>query len=127
MPIRAGEHVPSLTGYVGKKLYEDLVSMSETIRGNRYMLTVESSFSRYCGAYPIPNKEAHTVVKVLMDQHFNVYGLLDQLHSDNRKDFVNNLWREVFSEFKIKPTTTALYHSSSNSVTRFHQTLIAML
>ena len=50
MPVRAGEHVPSLTGYVGEKLYIDLVSMPETIKGNQYMLTVEDSFSRYCRA-----------------------------------------------------------------------------
>ena len=83
MPVQTGEYVPSLTGYVGEKLYVDLVSMSETIRGNRYILMAEDSFSRYCRAYPIPNKEAHTVAKVLMDQHFNVYGLPDQSHSDN--------------------------------------------
>ena len=65
--------VSSLAGYVGEKLYMDLVSMSETIRGNGYMLTVEDSFSRYCRAYPIPYKEAHPVAKVLMDHHFNVY------------------------------------------------------
>ena len=66
----------------------------------------EDSFSRYCNLYPILNKEAHTVAKVLMDQHFNVYGLPDQLHSDNGKEFVNNLWREMFSEFKVHHTTT---------------------
>ena len=68
------------------------------------MLTVEDSFSQYCWAYPIPNKEAHTVAKVLMDNHFNVYGLPDQLHSDNEREFVNNLLRELLSEFKIQHT-----------------------
>ena len=61
MPVRAREHVPSLTGYVGEKLYVDLVSMSKTIRGNRNILTTEDSFSRYCRAYSIPNKEVNTV------------------------------------------------------------------
>ena len=46
MPVKTGEHVPLLTRYVGEKLYIDLVSMSKTIRGNRYMLTAEDSFSR---------------------------------------------------------------------------------
>ena len=32
--VRTGEHVPSLTGYVGEKLYIDLISMSDTVRGN---------------------------------------------------------------------------------------------
>ena len=59
MPVQMGDHVPSLTGYVGEKLYVDLVMMLKTIRGNRYMLMAEEFFSRYCCAYPIPNKEAH--------------------------------------------------------------------
>ena len=45
MPVRTGVHVPFLAGYVGEKLYMDLVSMSETIRGNQYMLMAEDSFS----------------------------------------------------------------------------------
>ena len=50
------------------------------------MMTVEDSFSKYCQVYLIPNKEAHTVAKGLMDQHFNVYRLPDQLHSDNGRE-----------------------------------------
>ena len=80
VPSRVGEHVPSLTGYVGEKLYIDLVAMSDTVRGNCNLLTAEDSFSRYCRTYPIPNKEAKTVAKVLMDQHFNIFGLPDQVH-----------------------------------------------
>ena len=91
------------------------------------MLTAEESFSRYCRAYPIPNKEARTVAKVLVDQHFNVYRLPDQLHSDNGREFVNNLWKELFSEFKIQHTTTPPYNPSSNPVERFQRTIIAML
>ena len=48
----------------------------------------EDSFSR---VYPIPNKQTHIVAKVVMDNHFNIYGLPDQLHSDNRIEFLNNL------------------------------------
>ena len=70
------------------------------------MLIVKDSFSRYCRLYLIPNKEAHTVAKILMDKHFNVYGLPDKLNSDNGKEFMNNLWMELFSELKIQYTTT---------------------
>ena len=55
----------------------------------------------------------HTVAKVLMDQNFKVYGLPDQLHLDNGKEFVNNLWRELFSELKIQHTTTPPYNPAS--------------
>ena len=52
MPVRTGDNVPSLTRFVGDKLYIDLVSMLDTVRGNQYLLTVEDSFSRYCREYP---------------------------------------------------------------------------
>ena len=83
MPVRTGEHVPSLTEYVREKLYIDLISMLDTLRGNRYLLMAEDSFSRYCHAFLIRNKEACIMAKVLMEKHFNVYGLPDQLHFDN--------------------------------------------
>ena len=118
MPVRIREHVPSLTRYVGEKLYVDLVSMSDKTRRNRYLLTAEDSLSRYYQAYLIPNKKEHTVAKVLMDKHFKVHVSPDQLHSDNCKEFVNNLLRELFSEFKIQHTTTTLYNPSSNLVER---------
>ena len=127
MPVRTREHVLSLTGYIGEKLYVDLVYMLETIRGNQYMLMTEGSFSRYCWVYLIPNKEVHTVTKVLIDQHFNTYRLPDQLHSDSGKEFVNNLWRELFSEFKIQHSTTLAYNPSSNPMENFHRTLTVML
>ena len=125
LPVRTREHVRFLT--VGEKIDVDLVSMLETMRGNRNMLIAEDRFSRYCWAYPIPNKEACTVAKVLLDQYFNVYGLPDQLHSDNGKEFVKNLWIELVSEFKIQCNTTPPYNPSSNHVKHFHRTITAML
>ena len=118
IPGRAGEHVPSLAGYVGEKLYVDLVSMSETIMENQYMLTAEDSFSRYCRAYLITNKKAHRVAKVLMDQHFKVYGLLD---SDNGKEFVNNLWSySQNSIFSTLPLRCTIHHLIQWNVSTGH-------
>ena len=62
------------------------------------------------------------MAKVLIDHHFNVYGLPDQLHLDIGKEILNNLWRQLIFEFKIQHTTP-----SSNPVERFHWTLTAML
>ena len=105
-----GEHVPSLTGFVGEKLYVDLVSISKTIRGKQYMLTAEDSSNVFVWRNLTRRKEVHTVVEVLMDQHFYFYCMLDQLQSDQGKEFVYNLWRELFSEFKIQHTTTLPYN-----------------
>ena len=52
MPVSTEEHVPSLTGYVQEKLYIDLVSLSDSMQRNGYLLKSEDSFSRYCHNYP---------------------------------------------------------------------------
>ena len=67
------------------------------------------------------------MAKVLMDQHFNIFGLPDQLHSDNGREFVNNLRKELFSELKIQHTTMPPYNPSSNPVEPFYRTIIAIL
>ena len=63
------------------------------------------------------------MAKVLMDRHFSIFGLPDQLHSDNGREFVNNLWNEL----KVQHTTTPPYNPSSNAVERFHRTIIEIL
>ena len=104
--MKTGPHVPSVVGNVGEKIFIDLVSMSETVRKNRYMLTVQDGFTRFASAYPICNKEAGTVARVLLREHFSVFGLPNQIHSDNGGEFVNKLWRELFLELKILHTKT---------------------
>jgi len=124
---KRGPHVPSTVGNVGEKVFIDLVSMSETVRKNRYMLTVQDGFTRFASAYPICNKEAGTVARVLIREHFSVFGLPNQIHSDNGAEFVNKLWTELFSELKILHTRTPPYNPSSNIVERWHRTIVSIL
>ena len=57
MLVRTGEQVSSLMGYVGEKLYIDVVSMSDTVRGNRYLL--RGKIVLVVTVVCIMNKEAH--------------------------------------------------------------------
>ena len=67
-----------------------------------------------------PAKEADTVARVLIREHFSVFGLPNQIHSDNGAEFVNKLWTELFSELKILHTRTPPYNPSSKIVERWH-------
>ena len=58
--------MPSTVENVGEKVFINLVSMSETVRKNRYMLMVQDGFTRFASAYPICNKKAGTVARVLI-------------------------------------------------------------
>ena len=79
------------TGNVGEKVFIDLVSMSKTVRKNKYMLMVQDGFTRFASAYPICNKEAGTVARVLIREHFSVFGLPNQIHSNNGAE----LWTKL--------------------------------
>ena len=63
---------------------------------------------RFASAYLICNKEAGTVARVLIHEHFSVFALPNQIHSDNGAEFVNKLWTELFSELKILHTRIPL-------------------
>ena len=67
------------------------------------------------------------MARTLVGEHFAVHGLPHQIHSDNGLEFVNSLWKELFSEFKILHTTTPAYNPSSNIIERFHRTLGGIL
>ena len=63
---KMGPHVPSTVGNIDKKVFIDLVILSETMRKNCYLLTVQDGFTRFASAYLICNKEAGTVARVLI-------------------------------------------------------------
>ena len=112
--------MPSTVGNVGEKVFIDLVSMSETVRKNRYMLTVQDGLKRFASAYPICNKEAGTMARVLIREHFSAFELPNQIHSNNRAKLVNKLWTKIFSELKILHTRTPPYNPSSNILEGWH-------
>ena len=96
------------------------------MRKNRYMLTEQDGFAQFASAYLICNKEAGTKARVLIGEHFSVFSLPNQIHSDKGAEFVNKLWTELFSELKILHTRTPPYNPSSNIVERWHRTIVSI-
>ena len=63
-----------------------------------YLLTIVDHFSKYGFAYAIPDKKAETIINYI-EQAFAV-GEPQMLHTDNRKEFVNEFltnWHEKIS------------------------------
>ena len=123
IPARHKELHSNINSYVMEKTFIDLVTMSRSVAGNRYLLTVEDGFSRYVCCYPLPNKEAQTIARILAYEHFPRYGLTKQVHSDQGLEFVNQIWAGVCKLLQINHTLTPPYNPSSNIVERAHRTL----
>ena len=100
----------------------------KTTRGNQYILSFVDWYSNWPEAFPLPNKKAETVAKVLLTEIFPRYGTPLQLVTDNGPENVNHIMRETLLELNIDHITTSPYHPESNAkVERFHRTLIDIL
>ena len=127
--IRDATHQPRRTGYVGEILFVDLVGpMPVTQDQNKYILTIEDAYSRFVMAVPIPNKQAATVTKHLMERYVSVFGTPTAIHSDQGKEFTAEIFKDLMDKLQVRKTTTPTYNPQSNgNLERFHRTLNAII
>ncbi|VDN20139.1 unnamed protein product [Gongylonema pulchrum] len=125
---------PLLRPITTSKPYEivgiDALKLGLTRAGNRYLLVVIDHFTKWCSAYPIPDKKADTIVKVFADEWCAREGrTLLALISDRGAEFVNGKIMTAISEgLGMTQTFTAGYNLRANGLTeRMNRTLIAML
>ena len=102
--------------------------LPESDAGNNYILVAGDYFTRWVEAYPIPNQEAITVAKKLVDEMFCRFSPPEQLHSDQGQQFESQLIAEVCKILNIHKSRTTPYHPQSDGmVERFNRTLLGML
>ena len=72
--------------------------------------------------------EAITVATKLVDDFFCHFSILEQIHSDQGKQFESNIIAEICKLLKISKTRTTPYHLQSDGlVERYNRTLVSML
>lgn len=92
--------------------------------GNKYILVVIDYFTKWVEVYPIPNQEAVTVAKVMVNNWVSRFGVPLELHSDQGRNFESAVFQEMCSTMSIKKTrTTPLHPQSDGMVERFNRTL----
>lgn len=85
-------------------------------------------FSKWVESYPLPNQEAKTVAKVLVEEWVCPYGTPRSLHSDQGRNFESNLFGELCRLLGINKTRTTPYQPQSDGmIERFNHTLLSML
>ena len=85
-------------------------------------------FTMYMEAYAIPNMEAITVARKLVDEYFCRFSVPEQLHSDQGKQYESILLKEICDKLGILKTRTTPYHPQCDGlIERFNRTLIHML
>ena len=99
-----------------------------TSSGNRFILVAMDYFTKWPEAYPLPNHEATTVARALVDGFFSRFGVPKELHSDQGREFESKTFHEICKLLGIKKTrTTPLRPQSAGLVERFNKTLVTTL
>ena len=116
-------------GFPMDRLATDIMGeLPLTESGNRYILVVSDYFTRWTEAFPMPNTEARTVAKILVEQVITRFGVPYTIHSDQGRQYESELFKEMCSLLQIEKTHTTPYHPQSDGmVERFNRTLEAML
>ena len=111
------------------RVHCDLIGpLTQSNKGNKFILHCVDSMSKFNIASPIPNKSAEVVSNALLKDVILKYGMPDTIVSDQGKEFINKTLREVFSILGVQHRETAAYHPSSNGqVERHNSTLIDSL
>ena len=99
--------------------------LPESDSGNTFVLVAGDYFTQWLEAYDIPNQEAKTVAKKLVNELFCQSPPPQQLHSDQGRQFESQLLIEVCKLFNIHKTRTMPYHPECDGlVERFNRTLL---
>ena len=100
----------------------------KTQHGNRYILTVIDTFSKYVEALAARNCEAETVARLLVYHVFSRWGLPLNLRSDRGTHFTGNVMKELCKMLGIKQHFHVAYHpESAGTVERANRTITEML
>ena len=122
------QHIPVVSEPF-QKIAIDLVGpiAPATERGNRFILTIVDSATRWPEAIPLRSITSTSVAEALFGA-FSRVGLPRQILCDRGAQFTSELMRELFRLFGIDPITTTPYHPQSNGMCeRLNGTLKTML
>ncbi len=89
----------------------------------QYILSMEDGFSRFISLAPLKSKQAEEVIQALLIRFISRFGCPLTIHSDNGKEFTNQLLAKLLARLEVAHTFTPAYNPQSNNVERFHRTL----
>ncbi|KAL5502694.1 hypothetical protein EMCRGX_G009508 [Ephydatia muelleri] len=82
--------------------------LPETEKGNKYILVIGDYFTKWKEAYPLPNMEAMTVARHLVSEFMCRFGVPEQLHSDQGRNFESGVIKGICELLQVTPFSMML-------------------
>lgn len=91
-------------------------------QGNQYAITITCDLTKYLVTIPIPNKEAATVARAIVNNFILVYSPMRQIRTDLGTEYVNQTLKHLFEILKVDhQTSTAYRHETLGTAERSHR------
>ena len=81
-----------------------------TDRGNRLILTITDSFTRWPEAYPMRNGDSDEILELFVNEYVARFGMPQRLVSDQGKPFISRTLSELCDYLMIRKITSTPYH-----------------
>ncbi len=102
----------------------DFTMLERASDGRENLLVVTDVFSKFAQAYPTSDQRAGTVVRILTERWFYIYGVPKRIHSDQGRNFEGELLKRLCQLYGIEKSRTSPYHPEGNGqCERFNRTL----
>jgi transposase InsO family protein len=102
--------------------------VTESYRGNKYILVLMEYVTRYVIAFPLKEITAQTIVKKFIKHVITKEGIPAQILTNQGSNFQSETMAELCKQLGNKQLRTTSYHPQTNgAVERFNQTLGNML
>nr|XP_022300726.1 uncharacterized protein LOC111108932 [Crassostrea virginica] len=96
LKTKRGPMQPMEVGYPMERIATDILEeFLVTGKGNRYILVVSDYFYKWSEAIPMPNMEAKTVAKLVVEEVICRFGVPVSIHSDQGRQYESLLFSEV--------------------------------
>ena len=102
--------------------------LPESTEGNRFIVIIADYFTKWTEAYAVPNHQASTIAKCIIEEFFTRFGIAEIIHTDQGRDFESKLFKEMCVLLEIEKTRTTPWHPQSDGmIERFNRTIETLL
>jgi len=97
-------------------------------QGIENVLIITDVFTRYSFAFPTKDQKAATIAKILKEYIFDKFGAPDKILSDQGRNFLSSLIKQLCNSYGVEKVRTTAYHPQGNGgCERFNRTLHGLL